>query len=194
MPSFKLTSNIFEKFGVYLSHRLIKKNLPPETKYLLDVGCGFYAHNSLHLKNKGYQIHLVDQKIDNTIKGNDIKIFEGDLFNILLKLNNNFYDFIINLNVLEHLNERKLFLSYLYSNLKNGGTLIINVPSKLGQTILEFLAYNLKLIPHEQIADHKINYTKKKLKEDLLAAGFEMKNIQISYSKFGMCIFAKLSK
>ena len=52
MPSFILTSNIFERFGAYLSRQLIKKYLPSQTKYILDVGCGFNAHNSINLKKK----------------------------------------------------------------------------------------------------------------------------------------------
>lgn len=194
MPSFILTSNIFERFGAYLSRQLIKKYLPSQTKYILDVGCGFNAHNSINLKKKGYQIHLLDEKINKTIQGNNVKIYEGDFFKILPKLNKNFYEFIINVNVLEHLTDRRIFLKHLYYNLKTDGTLIINVPSKLGQIVFEFLSYKLKIMPKEQIEDHKIYYTKKKLMEDLLIAGFEKKNIKIFYVKFGMCIFVVLKK
>lgn len=61
MPSFLLTKNIFERFGAYLSHKLIIKYLPSQIKYILDVGCGFNAHNSINL-NKRYNIHLLDKK------------------------------------------------------------------------------------------------------------------------------------
>jgi hypothetical protein len=85
-------------------------------------------------------------------------------------------------------------IAAIYSILKPGGVLLINVPTWRGKFFLEFSAFRLGLSPKMEIDDHKMYYDKKDLWPLLVQAGFKPSQLQLSYHKFGLNLFAKTIK
>jgi hypothetical protein len=81
-------------------------------------------------------------------------------------------------------------LAAIYSIIKPGGVLLINVPTWRGKFFLEFSAFRLGLSPEMEIDDHKMYYDKKDLWPILVKAGFKPSQLQLSYHKFGLNLFA----
>ncbi|MEI0594271.1 class I SAM-dependent methyltransferase, partial [Brachyspira pilosicoli] len=72
------------------------------------------------------------------------------------------------------------------------GRLIITVPSKISKPILEFMAYNLKIIDRIEIEDHKKYYNKKDIIESAKLSNFIVEKHK--YFQFGCNNFAILKK
>ncbi|MCK5026105.1 MAG: methyltransferase domain-containing protein, partial [Nanoarchaeota archaeon] len=93
-------------------------------------------------------------------------------------------DVIVSLAVLEHLENPLYILIELYRVLKEGGRIIITTPSPASKPILEFLAFNLKIISVEEIRDHKHYFNQKELRNIFKRAGF--RDIKIKSFQFGL--------
>jgi 2-polyprenyl-3-methyl-5-hydroxy-6-metoxy-1,4-benzoquinol methylase len=137
------------------------KRIPDCT--LLDVGCGF-NHKFLS---------TVQPYIANGV-GIDFKVPEetfGKITTIQTTLNdtlpfsNNSFDIITMLAVLEHLEQPDEICSEIARVLKPGGRLILTVPGKRAQVVLEFMAYRLGIVNRVEIEDHKKYYDLDELQE-----------------------------
>ena len=64
--------------------------------------------------------------------------------------------------------------------LKPDGKIIITVPTYSGKTVLDFLAFRLKIINQPEIADHKKYYEKKDFDDLIMKTGLTL----LSYQKF----------
>jgi 2-polyprenyl-3-methyl-5-hydroxy-6-metoxy-1,4-benzoquinol methylase len=92
--------------------------------------------------------------------------------------------------VVEHLDNPVATLESIRNILSPGGVLFINVPSWLGKTLLEFLAFKLHLSPAEEMEDHRRYYSKRELWLELRAAGFTPSKIKIRRHKFLTNVYA----
>jgi ubiquinone/menaquinone biosynthesis C-methylase UbiE len=84
------------------------------------------------------------------------------------------FDLVTMLAVLEHLEQPKAILQEIYRVLRPGGNLVLTVPSKAAQPVLEFLAFRLGVVSRAEIADHKVYYNRETLTLLLEEVGLEV--------------------
>ncbi len=160
---------------------------------MLDIGCGWEARLLLDLQpyiSKGYGIDFKAPEI-NTEK---IQTFQYTMDN-KLPFDDNSFDIVTMLAVLEHLNDTLSICTEIERVLKKNGLLIITVPSKASQPVLEFLSYKLHIVSEDEIRDHKEYFDKKSL-YNLFSKIDNLEIIKHKYFQFGMnnfCIVKKQS-
>ena len=172
----------------------INKVLPIIRKYpscrLLDVGCGW---NARFLKTVEPFIECgvgIDGKAPE-IQDGKIKT-QRAVFDESLPFESGSFDVVTMLAVLEHLAHSEKIINEIDRVLTPNGRLVLTVPSRAAKPVLEFLAYQLKVVSSEEIRDHKRYYNV----EDLLLA-FGQSNLKMekhNYFQFGMnnfCVFHK---
>lgn len=115
--------------------------------------------------------------------------YEGTIEETLPKLAGERFDAALLISVLEHLPDPLHVLSAVLDLLKPGGVLLINVPTWLGKSFLEFSAFRLGLSPKVEMDDHKMYYGKRDLWPLLVRAGFKPSLIKLRYHKFGLNLF-----
>jgi SAM-dependent methyltransferase len=101
---------------------------------------------------------------------------------------------VLLISVLEHLREPLAALESARRLLRPGGRLLINVPTWRGKTWLEFSAFRLGLSPKVEIDDHKMYYDQRDLWPLLVRAGFRPSDIRLRYHKFGLNLFAVVTR
>ena len=169
----------------------IKKVLPliKPNWVLVDVGCG--SPPKL-LQKVSSQIKYgigIDEKGSYT-KRKNIETFRHTIHKEL-KIESNSADAITLLAVLEHLKYPQDIISECYRILKPAGTLLVTVPTKRSQPILEFLS-TLRLVDPHMIHQHENYFTPAALQTILNAAGFTA--ISISSFEMGCNTFIKAIK
>ena len=150
--------------------KLIEKhcNLQPFSK-ILDVGCGtgkmmeeirFYYPKS--------EVWGLDssKKAVSYCQSRGISNIINSSLSAKLPFNNNEFDLIVALDIIEHLDDDLYSIKELFRLLKTNGTLIVSVPS-----------YNLLWSYWDVMLGHKRRYTKKNLSSVLKNAGFSIINI-----------------
>jgi ubiquinone/menaquinone biosynthesis C-methylase UbiE len=178
----------------FLRNRRLQKVISyiPKNSIILDIGCGasaaFLKAISPHIK-EGVGI---DFKVKDNLQFDKIKTIQLKLEN-RLPFEDSRFEVVTMLAVLEHIEKEQEILREIYRVLIPGGKLIITVPSVLSQPVLEFMAYNLKIVSEAEIRDHKRYYDFQRLKKALIdSAGF--KDINHQYFQFGMNNFCIVSK
>jgi len=147
-------------FDIFLRKGRIKKVLPVIKKYpnskLLDIGCGFNYKFLIEVESyisEGYGIDFKVPELENgKIKTKQMKIEKK------LPFIDNMFDIVTMLAVLEHLENPFHIIKEIERILKPGGKLILTVPSKIAKLVLEILAFRLKIVDKNEIADHKKYY------------------------------------
>lgn len=154
------------------SMRLSKviKHIDPGTK-VLDIGCGVSAIFLKTLSNKIEQGYGLDFKVETETPEN-IHVQQSYLTD-RLPFEDNFFDYVTMLAVLEHIEQDIDILKEIKRVLKPNGKLILTVPSTWSQPVLEFLAFKMKIVSATEIADHKRYYNFKSLHKSIIEdAGF----------------------
>lgn len=101
---------------------------------VLDIGCS-NGSNGVFLKNAGIAAHVTGVEFDEMMSKEAAKsldnVIEGDIadHNVVKKIPDLFYDYILFGDILEHLEDPWLVLSTLNSKLKDGGKIIISIPN-----------------------------------------------------------------
>lgn len=145
---------------------------------VLDFGCG----------SQGLFLNQVVARIKSGV-GLDVGIEEwvaGKLkfvnckFEDKLPLESKFFDKVVMLAVLEHLEPKtaKLLFGELKRILKPEGKVILTTPTPLGKPVMEVLAF-FKIISVKEIRDHKKYYDKKSLLELATKTGFKINNYRL---------------
>lgn len=149
-------NKFLESLLQYLRINKIKKHIFKDAK-ILDIGCG-YDGKLLKILEKykidGYGVDLYVNPNNDRLKTNDL--------NKQLQFDNNTFDIITFLAVLEHLENNNIF-NEIYRILKPNGKLLLTTPTIYSKPILELLAFKLKLIDTNEIKDHKHYYSKNEL-------------------------------
>jgi len=99
----------------------------------------------------------------------------------LTKINyENRFDFILSVDVMEHIVEDEIVFKNFANALKKGGTLLVNTPSDLGGSDAH---------DHDDesfIEEHaRVGYSKQEITEKLERAGLKVTDFRYSYGKFG---------
>lgn len=150
---------------------------------LLDIGCGWEARllksvepwiaagvgidfKAPHLHTS--KLHTISARIDQALP------FENEAF-----------DLITLLAVLEHLENPVAILAECARLLKPQGSLLMTVPSVYAKPVLEFLAYRLGLVNPAEIRDHK-RYYNRRILVDLVDTIEGLEIVEHHYFQFGM--------
>ena len=110
-----------------------------------------------------------------------------------LPFENESFEIVTLLSVLEHLNHPFEMLLEIQRVLRPGGIALLTVPSHLAKPILEFLAYRLGVVSEAEIRDHKRYYNK----ADIKALVEKTQNLKLEkhrYFQLGLNNFALLRK
>jgi len=186
--------SIIDRFGIYLSIRMIRNVLKKrlsEKITMLDCGCGYHAHILHAFLPHITQGTAIDLAVSDTIKNlPHIQVHEKPLEQVLPQCDQESFDVICLISVLEHLKDPVAVLMECKRILKKNGMLLINVPTWRGKFFLEFSAFILKTSPQHEMDDHKMYYDKKNLWITLVQAGFKPSMIRSKKHKFGLNLFA----
>lgn len=115
-----------------------------------------------------------------------LRLVHGDLNNHITTIEDSSVDVALSLAVLEHLERPDVFASEVYRLLRPGGVLLLTTPGPTSKPLLEFLAYNLKVIDEHEIRDHKHYFSSEDLIETFSKAGFKKENIEAKTFLLGM--------
>ena len=185
-----------DRFGVWLSQRAIRRWLPAGNQLrVLELGCGYRATQLMALCDRLKEGTGVDFKIAPELRAVPGFVFhEGPIEDTLPKLAAGAFDVVLLISVLEHLREPLAALAAAQRLLRPGGVLLVNVPTWRGKLFLEFSAFRLRQSPKVEMDDHKMYYDKRDLWPLLVRAGFRPSAIRLSYHKFGLNLFAAVTK
>jgi 2-polyprenyl-3-methyl-5-hydroxy-6-metoxy-1,4-benzoquinol methylase len=181
-----------DRLGVWLSRRAILRHLPnrPDLE-ILELGCGFRAAQLIALRSRLKHGVGVDFRVQPELKAlSNFTFHEGTIEEALPRLAIELFDAILIISVLEHLHDPLSVLEAAQRMLKPSGVLLINVPTWLGKTFLEFSAFRLGLSPKLEMDDHRMYYDKRDLWPLLVRAGFKPSLIKLRYHKLGLNLFA----
>lgn len=130
---------------------------------VLDFGCGSNSFLLNYVKNKIKNGVGIDYDVENRKEGN-IEYIKF-MFDKKLPFKDGIFDKVFLLAVLEHIDIKivnNLFLE-LGRILKKDGKIILTTPTPRSKSVLEFLAYKLKIISGNEIRDHKKYYDKNEM-------------------------------
>lgn len=182
-----------DRFGVWLSQRAIRKAVRGRSGLeVLDLGCGYCASQLAALESRLKRGVGVDFQISPELKTHPrMEFHECEIEAVFPRLQKESFDLVLMISVLEHLVKPAEVLQSIFSCLKPGGILLVNVPTWTGKFFLEFSAFRLGWSPKIEMDDHKMYYSKRDLWPLLIRAGFKPSQIQLSYHKFGLNLFAE---
>jgi len=181
-----------DRAGVWLSQRAITRYLPKRSDLVVvELGCGYRATQLVAMAPRlkagvGVDFHLAPE-LANLEK---FTFYEGTIEETLPKLTPGSFDVVMLISVLEHLRDPLLVLESCFALLKPAGVLLVNVPTWLGKSFLEFSAFRLGQSPKLEMDDHKMYYDKRDLWPLLVRSGFKPSCIHLRYHKFRLNLFA----
>jgi SAM-dependent methyltransferase len=155
----------------------------PRDSDVLDLGCGYHAYLLKKIENRIKSGVGIDISTDPNFCDNKIRLIKSDLNNAL-PFGDDQFDCATSLANLEHLEKPQLSMNEIHRVLKPGGILLLTAPTIYAKPILDFLAFKLKIISREEIADHKNYFNKKTLFDIARIARFRKINHQ--YFQFWM--------
>lgn len=170
--------------------RQVKPWIPPGAK-LLDIGCGRSATFLRTIAPHIRQGIGVDFKVE-PIQTQNIETIQLKLA-YELPFEDESFDVVTMLAVLEHIEHEKAILLEVQRVLRDGGKLILTVPSVWSRPILEFLSYRLKIVDEAEIRDHKRYYNRQKLKQVLIHE-VDFRSFHHHYFQLWMNNFCTVSK
>jgi len=144
-------------------------------KKILDIGCGV-GSLSLYLASKGHRVYGIEIS-SNAIKSclesaKKLGLENNARFKIMdfpSKIPNEKFDFILLIEVIEHLKNDDLALGKIYALLKKGGIAIISTPSKNAPMFKLGLAHEF-----DQKVGHLRRYTVDELVDKCESIGFKI--------------------
>jgi SAM-dependent methyltransferase len=185
-----------DRLGVWLSQRAIRRWLPAgKALRVLEPGCGYRATQLLALRDRMKEGTGVDFRIAPEVRATPgLTFHEGPIEETLPKLPAAAFDVVLLISVLEHLRDPLAALEAAHRLLRPGGVLLVNVPTWRGKFFLEFSAFRLGLSPKVEMDDHKMYYDQRDLWPLLVRAGFRPSAIHLCDHKFGLNLFAAVTK
>ncbi len=188
--------SLVDRFGVYLSKRMILRQLRRQKDLtVLDIGCGYHAKLLTTLSPNIREGIGIDLSISDQAKSiPNLSFVEDNIENVLPSLPKNYFDLIFLISVLEHLWQPQQILSYCNEMLKPGGMLLFNVPTWRGKYFLEYSAFTLGTSPACEMEDHKMYYNQQEIWPLLVQSGFKPSQIHLKYIKFGLNLFGRVCK
>ena len=163
----------------------------PQACNLLDIGCGIYPYLLYKLKNKITRGIGIDKEIPGNSTSIENVEFIKSCIKDTLQIKSESIDVVTMLAVLEHFTYPREILGECMRVLREGGTMIITVPSYYSRPILNMLAW-FGISSKEEIYDHKSWFKKEELEEVVQENGFKI--IESFYYNFGLNILMVCKK
>jgi SAM-dependent methyltransferase len=186
--------SLVDRLGVALSQRAIERTLGARRGLAaLDLGCGYRATLLRSLAPRLDAGVGVDVRVAAEVKEQSrLRFLETTIEEALPVLPSGSFDLILMISVLEHLREPLEALEHCRRLARPGALVLINVPTWLGKTFLEFSAFRLGTSPAAEMDDHKMYYAQRDLWPLLVRAGFRPSRIAMKYHKFGLNLWATI--
>ena len=154
---------------------------------IFDAGMGFGQYSYFIAKRfrscKIFGVDVKDEQVEDCnyfFKKRGFKNVKFEIADLTTISYNNEYDFILNVDVMEHIVEDEVVLKNFANALKKGGKLLINTPSDLGGSD----AHD----EHDEsfIEEHARNgYSKEDITAKLERAGLKVTRFKYTYGKYG---------
>jgi SAM-dependent methyltransferase len=143
-------------YNRYLTHEIL--SFAGTSQRVLDFGAGT-GRFSEQLKQRGYDVHAVepDARLRDVLEEKGIRAYER-----LSELEEQSFDYVFTVNVLEHIEDDRAMLQQLYARLKPGGRLFVYVP-----------AFQLLYSSNDALVKHFRRYSRAGLLELSRSVGFE---------------------
>ena len=165
----------------------ISKLLPDDAS-VLDAGCGFGQYTwRMGRKNRNWTIRGIDidsqhiaecrEFFASSAIGKRTSFHQQDLTSLT---DNDAFDLVLTVDVMEHINEDEKAFRNFYNALKNNGYLVISTPSDKGGSDVH--DENDKSFIDEHVRN---GYGEEEIKQKLSAAGFSNVTTQYTYGKPG---------
>ena len=166
--------NLLDKFIRYLRLRKILPYLK-ENDIVCDLGCGDGSILKF-LSSKIKEGYGIDKDVLEFEEKN-LRFIRRDITKPL-PFENKKFDVILFLAVLEHLEPSNSVFNEAWRILKTGGLFILTTPAPRSRSLLEFLAFRLKIISRKEIKGHKHYYSKQELIELLDRHNFKILKLE----------------
>jgi 2-polyprenyl-3-methyl-5-hydroxy-6-metoxy-1,4-benzoquinol methylase len=180
--------NLLDKFIRHLRLKEISPYLKKDD-VVCDLGCG--DGNVLRTLSpkikKGYGI---DKESLDSEEGN-LRFTRGDITKAL-PFENEQFDAILSLAVLEHLESLDSIFNEAGRTLKKQGLFILTTPTPSSKLLLEFLAFKLGVISSKEIKEHKHYYSKQELVD--LFKKYDFKTMKLKRFCLGLNTLAVAQK
>jgi len=156
--NYTLFDKIISRYRLSAAARYIERD-----DVVLDLGCGVQHYLLRYGKDKFKLGYGLDYDVENCQKSN-ITLrkykYEGSL-----PLEENFFDKVFLVAVLEHIEEKNVsaLFSEFFRVLKKNGRVVMTTPTPRAKAVLEFIAFKIKMVAAEEIADHKQYYTAERI-------------------------------
>jgi len=178
---------LVDRFGVWLGARAVRRSARFAGVRFADLGCGYQAAFARTQLEAAASAVLVDVALADDLKRHPkITAIEGSLPDVLPRLEDESFDVVLCISVLEHLREPEDVLGHVHRILAPGGVTVLNVPSWRGKRFLELSAFRFGTSPAEEMDDHKAYYDPRDLWPMLVRAGFRPSLIRCRRHKFGL--------
>jgi len=194
----------FKALDIYLLrtwhiHKALKHFFADKKSALkvFDAGAGFGQYSwYISKKNKKAEIVGLDISQSHVDKANDffkkinndkVSFVQGDLTEFR---QNNSFDLIISVDVMEHILEDQKVFNNFYQSLKEGGVLLVSTPSDQGGSDVHDHDADTSFID-EHVRD---GYNKDDITEKLKIAGFNKVEVKYTYGKAGQISWRFLMK
>jgi SAM-dependent methyltransferase len=169
--------------------------IPPSLRQgrILDIGCGSYPYFLSHTSFA--EKFSVDQQ-------EPCQVFENIRWVVLdlnkspqLPFQENYFDVITLLAVVEHLNPKMLVELFIEAHrvLRPGGLLVLTTPSAISSGLLNLMAL-VNLVSKEEIREHVYAYILPILGWYFGAAGFEMDKVRFGSFELNLNLWATAQK
>lgn len=176
---------LLEKFLAEKRCAMANKLIPDSLRggRVLDIGCG--THPFFLLNTDFFEKHGVDQVVNKESREKfskqKIKLYSFDINkNEALPFDDNYFDAVIMLAVIEHLkvNDLSRLLADIYRVLKPEGVYIYTTPSPWTHPLLKVMSC-AGLLSQTEIKDHKDYYSHEKMKMILKESGFSTQKMKL---------------
>ena len=160
---------------------------------ILDIGCGSYPY---FLSHTSFADKFSVEQNNPTQEPEGINWIVLDLNKEpKLPFEDNYFEVITLLAVIEHLNPKMLVLLFreIYRTLKPGGILILTTPANWTKGLLSVMTF-FNLVSKEEIQEHVFTYTLPLLGWYFGTAGFQMENIRFGNFEFFMNLWCTAKK
>lgn len=157
---------------------------------ILDVGCGSYP--AFLLNTRFAERYGVDRVAIAAVTDSGVKLVAHDVAGSSgLPFESAFFDVVTMLAVFEHIEASALsrLLQEIRRVLSPGGMFVMTTPARWTEEMLRAMS-SLNLISHEELSEHKAQYSRSEIVSALVAAGFDRTQIRSGTFELGMNIWA----